>query len=221
MAGWADGVGVFALGTLLLACPSIRISAQTVTVGPQLVLGDYREVSSALRYRGTGLGAAATLAYKKAVLEVGYVRLTYEPAQDGSGLESFRAGQFDARVRYYLTGAVSTEVGVTNRSVDPGFAAQSMGAARAGVRISNTIGSGVRLNLRGNYLLGATFSGGGSAPVGVEIAFGAMGDFARGHVRVTTDYEFQYFNRKTDDGSGEESVPIQQALVRLGVAVGF
>ena len=221
MDGWADGAAVLLLAGLLAVHPPALLSAQTVTVGSQVLLGDYREVSSALRYRGGGFGAAATLAYKKASLEVAYVRLSYDPSENGSGLESFHARQFDARVRYYLTGAVSTEVGVTSRSVDPGFAAQSVGAARAGVRISNAIGSGVRLNLRGNYLLRARFSGGGSAPVGLEIAFGAMGEFARGHVRLTTDYEFQYFNRKTDDGSGEVSVPIQQALVRLGVAVGF
>jgi len=221
MGGWADGGSVLAVAVLLSAHPPIHLSAQTVTIGPQVLLGDYREVSSALRYRGGGLGAAATLAYKKASLEVTYARLSYDPIEDGSTLESFHAGQLDARLRYALTGAVSTEVGLTNRSIDPGFAAQSVGAVRAGIRLSNAIGSGVRLNLRGNYLLRARFSGGGSAPVGLEIAFGVMGEFARGHVRLTTDYEFQYFNRKTDDGSGEVSVPIQQALVRLGVAVGF
>lgn len=220
MAGWADRAAVVLL-VLLSAYPPIRLSAQTVTLGPQLLLGDYREVSSALQYRGGGLGAAATFSHKKASLEVAYVQLKYEPSEDGSGLESFHARQFDARLRYALTRAVSAEVGVTNRSVDPDFAAQSVGAARVGVRLSNVIGSGVRLNLRGNYLLRARFSGGGSAPVGLEIAFGAIGEFAHGHLRLTTDYEFQYFDRKTDDGSGEVSVPIQQSLVRIGVAVGF
>jgi len=36
--------------------PSFPLSAQHVNVGPQIAFGDYREVSSDLHYRGTGLG---------------------------------------------------------------------------------------------------------------------------------------------------------------------
>jgi hypothetical protein len=221
MDGGAGGRIVVALTLLLSAAPAIRLSAQTVTLGPQVLLGDYREVSSALRYRGAGVGGAATLTYRKASLEVAYVQLRYDPTDEGSAEESFHARQFDGRLRYYLTGGVSAEVGVTSRRADPEFAAQSVGAARAGVRLSNAVGSGVRLGLRGNYLPGARFSGGGRAPVGLEVGFGAAGEFARGRVRLTADYEFQYFDRKTGAGTAEVSVPVQQALVRLGGAVAF
>jgi hypothetical protein len=79
----------------------------------------------------------------------------------------------------------------------------------------------VRLGLRGAYLLAGRFSGGGRAPLGIEIGLGVAGEFLRGRLRLGAEYEFQYFNRKTDGGTGEVSVPIQLALVRLGAVVGF
>jgi hypothetical protein len=136
-------------------------------------------------------------------------------------VESFGANQFDLRARYYLTGPVSAEVGVTVRQVDPEFAAQSTGAIRLGARLASDIGGGGRLRLRGAYLAGARFSGGGSAPVGLEIGLGVVGEFLRGRLGLAADYEFQYFDRKTDVESEEVSVPIQQALLRLGATVAF
>ena len=46
-----------ALGMLLLALAR-PAAGQLVTVGPQFVLADYREVTSGLRYSGHGFGGA-------------------------------------------------------------------------------------------------------------------------------------------------------------------
>jgi hypothetical protein len=105
--------------------------------------------------------------------------------------------------------------------VDPEFAAQEAGAARVGVRLSQLVDRDVRLLLRGNYLPAAKFSGGGSASFGLEVGLGVTTDLARGRVRLSAEYEFQYFNRETDDGSRPVSVPIQQALLRFGAAANF
>lgn len=196
------------------------LAAQTIVVGPQLAVGEYREVAAELSYQGAGLGAGFALTHRKLSLEMAYVRLHFEP-DGGAAVEPFDAGQFDLRFRYAVTGVVSAEAGVSTRVVDPEFAAQSVGAARLGVALSNEIGQGVRLGLRGAYLAGGRFSGGGSAPLGVEIGLGVTGSFLRARLRIAADYEFQYFNRKTDDGSGQVSVPIQQALLRLGMGIGF
>lgn len=212
---------VLALAFILTVMSPARLTAQSVSLGPQLLLGDYRETFADLHFRGSGFGGLVTLSYKKAAAEVAYGQLSYDPAEDGDAVTGFTAKQFDARVRYYLAGPASVEVGVTSRKVDPEFTAQSAGAARVGVRLSQLVDPAVRLVLRGNYLPAAKFSGGGSASFGLELGMGVSGDFARGRVRLSAEYEFQHFNRRTDDGSGEVAVPIQQAVLRLGVAGAF
>jgi hypothetical protein len=178
-------------------------------------------VAADLQYQGAGVGVAAVLTRRRVSLEVAYASLTFDPTDEGAAVESFHARQFDVRAYYYLTGPVSAEGGITVRRMDPDLAAQSAGAARLGARLSNEIGRGVRLGLRGAFLTGARFSGGGTAPLAIEIGLGVAGEFLRGRLRLAADYEFQYFNRKTDDGAGEVSVPIQQALLRLGAGIGF
>jgi hypothetical protein len=185
------------------------------------LLADYRETSNDLHYRASGFGGLLTLSYHKLGADVAYARLSYDPSSDGDAVDGFTATQFDARLRYHVAGPVSAEVGVTSRTVDPDFTAQSAGAARVGVRLSHLVDPAVRLSLRGNYLAAAKFTGGGSAPFGLELGLGVNGDLARGRIRVSADYEFQYFGRHTDDGSGEVNVPIQQAMLRLGVAALF
>ncbi len=210
-----------ALAALAVGTSAGPVAAQALSVGPTLVVGDYREVADDQQYQGAGAGAAMVVTRDRLSIDVALARVTFDPTDGGEAVESFTARQFDLRVRYYLTGPVSAEAGLMVREVDPDFAAQSAGAVRLGARLSNDIGRGVRLGLRGTYLAGARFSGGGTAPGGFEIGLGVGGEFLRGRLRVTADYEFQYLNRKTDDGAGAVSVPIQQALLRLGAAVAF
>jgi hypothetical protein len=217
MAGWPSGAVLLIIGAMRPG----GLPAQTFAIGPQVVFGDYREVSADLAYRGAGAGAVVAVARGKVGLEVALAWLRYEPADDGAAVDAFDAQQFDGWLSYDVTRSVSAELGLTNRVVDPDFAAQSAGAVRVGARMSNAIGPGVRLSLRGHYLAGAQFSGGGTAPFGVEVGLGVVGEFLRRRMRVTADYEFQYLDRNTDDGSGQASVPIQQALMRLGAAVAF
>ncbi|MGH7699718.1 MAG: hypothetical protein ACREMJ_04250 [Gemmatimonadales bacterium] len=210
----------------LVCATAIRpygLTAQSLALGPQLVLGDYREVSSDLHYRGAGFGAALTVSYHKVAADVALAQVDYDPTDDANAVDGFQARQFDARVRYYLTGPVSAELGVMSRTVDVDFAAQEAAAVRVGVRVSQLVDPAVRLVLRGNYLAAAKFSGGGSAPFGVDLGLGVSGDLGRGRVRarVVAEYEFQYFGRHTGEGPDEVSVPIQQVLLRFGVAAAF
>jgi hypothetical protein len=73
---------------------------------------------------------------------------------------------------------------------------------------------------RVNYLAGAKFSGGGSAPFAMDVGLSAFYAFARGRLRITGESQFQHFSRTVDVG-GTQDVPIQQVLGRLGLAVGF
>ncbi|MGH7529091.1 MAG: hypothetical protein ACREMN_01775 [Gemmatimonadales bacterium] len=206
-----------------LAVPAAGgLAAQHVVVGPQVVFGDYREVSANLHFRGAGVGAAASLTWKDLSLDVSGTFIDYDPVDDPTGtLASFKATEFDARVRYYVGGPASVEIGIVSREMDPEFEAQSVGAVTAGGRIDYLLGPGVRMRGRAGLLFAPKFSGGGTAsPIGaIELGLGFTVDALRGRLRLTADYDFQRIARTTHYGSGEVDVPIQQSLARVGVAL--
>ncbi|MDP3910842.1 MAG: hypothetical protein Q8Q14_10680, partial [Gemmatimonadales bacterium] len=160
---------------------------------------------------------------KKLGAEATVARITYKPTTDGTATQEFDATQLDLRLRYYLTGPVSAELGFTSRKVEPEFEAQSVGAVTAGASLSYLLGPGVHMNLRGGLLFGAKFSGGGkSSPLGaIELGLGLGVDALRGRLRVMGNYDFQRITREANDGSGEVEVPIQQSVGRIGLAIVF
>jgi len=216
------GLAVCAMGVFLTAQPLNRLAAQRVSIGPQVAFGDYREVSSDLHYRGTGLGAKATLMWKKVSAEVVLSKVKYKPKTSAATAE-FDASEVDVRLRYYVTGPVSAEVGFINRKMKPEFEAQSVGAVTLGARMAYVLGPGVRMSLNGGLLFGSKFSGGGttSALGALQLGLGMTVDALHGRVLITGDYGFQRFSRKTDDGSGALPEPIQQSLGRVGFAIAF
>jgi hypothetical protein len=198
------------------------LSAQHVSIGPQVAFGDYREVSSDLHYRGTGLGAKATLMWKKFSADVVLSKVKYQPTSDSTHMD-FDASEVDLRLRYYITGPVSAELGFMNRKADPEFEAQSVGAVTVGARMAYVLGPGVHMSLNGGLLFGSKFSGGGttSALGALQLGLGITVDALHGRVLVTGDYGFQRFSRTTNDGSGALPAPIQQSLGRVGFAIAF
>ena len=211
------------LAVVLSVFPSFQLSAQHVAVGPVVAFGDYREVSADLHYRGGGIGAKATLEWKKLSADVVLSKVKYKPTDTQNGTTAFNASELDVRVRYYITGPVSAEVGFLNRKADPEFEAQSVGAITMGARMAYLLGPGVHMSLNGGLLFGAKYSGGGatSGLGAMQLGLGLVVDALKGRVRVTGDYGFQRFSRKTDDGSGELDAPIQQSLGRIGIALAF
>ncbi len=217
--GWA----VCALGAVLTAQPLSRLTAQHVSIGPQIAFGDYREVSSDLHYTGSGIGAQATLEWKKFSADVVLTKVKYKPAKGAAATTDFDASEVDVRLRYYIAGPVSGELGFLSRKADPEFEAQSVGAVTAGARMAYLLGPGVRMALRGGLMFGAKYSGGGTTSgVGaLQLGLGLTVDALKGRLRVTGDYGFQRFSRETDDGSGALPAPIQQSLGRIGFAIAF
>jgi hypothetical protein len=211
------------VGTIVLSIiPSFQLSAQHFSVGPQIVFGDYREVSSDLHYRGAGMGAKATVTWKKFSADVALSKVKYKP-KTSAATTNFDASEVDVRLRYYITGPVSAELGFVNRKMDPEFEAQSVGAVTVGARMAYVLGPGVRMSLNGGLLFGSKFSGGGttSALGALQLGLGLTVDALHGRVLVTGDYGFQRFSRKTDDGSGALPAPIQQSLGRVGFSITF
>ena len=145
---------VFALTAAVMTVsiiPTFQLSAQHFSVGPQIAFGDYREVSSDLHYRGTGMGAKATLMWKKLSADVVVSKLKYKPKTSAATAE-FDASEVDVRLRYYVTGPVSAEIGFINRKMKPEFEAQSVGAVTFGARMAYVLGPGVRMSLNGGLL---------------------------------------------------------------------
>jgi hypothetical protein len=208
---------------LLSIIPSFQLAAQHVAIGPQVAFGDYREVSSALHYRGSGIALKTALTWRKFSADVVLSKIKYKPSSDGTATKQFDASEVDVRVRYYLSGPVSAELGLISRKADPEFEAQSVGAVTAGAQMAYMLGPGVRMALSGGLLFGSKFSGGGTTSVlgALQLGLGVTVDALRGRVQVTGDYGFQRFSRETDDGSGAVSAPIQQSVGRVGFAIAF
>ncbi len=212
-----------ALALALVVLSPLSLAAQHVSIGPQIAFGDYREVSSALHYRGNGLAAKATVEFKKLSADIVISKVKYKPVDPTNGTSEFDASEIDVKMRYYIRGPFSAEVGFMNRKADPEFEAQSVGAVTLGAYMGYLLGPGVHMSLNGGLLFGAKYSGGGttSGLGAVQLGLGLTVDALKGRVQVTGDYGFQTFSRQTDDGSGPLDAPIQQSLGRVGLAIAF
>ena len=195
--------------------------AQQVNVGVQGVFGDYRELSSALSYNGGGLGGFVEANYHKFSGDFEIAKVQFNPSSGSAATEKFTSTQFDAHLRWFLASGVSLETGYTKRDISPDFTTQDFTAIRAGVRANYGLGPGVNLLLRGNYLAAAKFSGGGTAPFALELGLGLSVGKANNRYRFTADYEFQRIDRKTTISGTDYKVPIQQAMARVGAAIGL
>jgi hypothetical protein len=201
-------------GLMLLVASAAH--AQTVTIGVHGALGDYRESAEELHFRGGGGGFSVTLSWRQWRADATGTQINYDPVNNAS-LQSFKSKEGEGHVGYAFTPSLIGEVGVVSRSIDPDFAAQKMTAIPVGLRYLAVIAPGASIGIRGDYLAGAKFSGGGSASLAVELGMFFWAGASNGRWRFTGDYSFQRVDRKT----GGLNTPIQQSLAKLGLAVGF
>ena len=206
-------------GTLVgaaLVAGAAPLTAQRLNLGVQGVFADYRELSSALTYSGGGFAGIAQLNWHKFGADFQVAKVNYNPTSGSLATDKFSSTQFDAHLRWFLASGISLETGYTKRDISPDFTTQNFTAIRAGVLANYGLGPGANLLLRGNYLAAAKFSGGGTAPFALELGLGVSVGAANGRYRITGSYEFQRIDRKTS-----VKVPIQQAMARIGAAVGL
>jgi len=212
-----------AVAPLLLALAAVPAGglAQHVTIGPQFAVVDYREVSSGLRYSGSGGGGVAMVTYRKFSLAAAVVRLSLDPTEGSTAGTGFTATQVDAWLAYDVSSYASLEVGLIRRTADPEFDAQSVGAVRVGARSSYALGPGATVSFRANYLAAPQFSGGGRASFSLDVGLGLDVRLA-GRLHALADYAVQRLDRKTDPGGqGEVDAPIRQSVARVGLGVTF
>jgi hypothetical protein len=207
------------LGLALAAAP---LSAQQVTLGAGFAFSDYQEQADFLYFRGTGPAALLAVEHGRFALRAGAWHLNMEPTGEAAaGLESFTMDELDIRFGVRTVSVLSVEAGYLRRSVAPSRAAQSYSAATFGIRAAYPLAPGAEVGLRTSYVAGTDFTGGGSAPFGIELGLSAGYGPGSGRYRVAGDYGFQRIDRRTDQNGTQLSVPIQSWVARLGLAVRF
>jgi hypothetical protein len=211
--------GLAGLSVLTLVGP--RIAAQAVSIGPQFALASYREVSSGLRYQGSGLGGALVARFRRLHAEASVVRLSFDPESGATATGSFKATEVSGWLAFDVATYASIEAGFIRRSVDPAFNAQSVGALRLGARSFYTLGSGATVLFHADYLAAPHFTGGGTAPFSIDLGLGLDVQLA-GRVHATAAYAFQRLDRRTTlPGATQLDAAIEESLARLGLAVAF
>lgn len=214
---WAAGAAL--LGSLSLIVPGRRAEAQRISAGAQYTLAQYAEQGSSLRFTGSGAAGHVTVSWRRIGLHAAAARLSFAPREPSGFTEAFDATQLDVRLRVRATRLLSVEAGFIDRDVDPLHTAQSVTAMRLGAMVAFPLHVGSDLAVRASYLGGSRFSGGGSAPFGVEIGMNVTHAPWSPRLRLTGDLEFQRFDRHTTTSGGELAAPIQSAVARLGLMV--
>jgi hypothetical protein len=212
-----------ALWTLaLLALAGTPLRAQQVTLGAGYALADYREQAGFLHFTGGGPSAMVAVERGRLALRVDGWHLNMDPEKNAAPpLEPFTLDQVNIRLGLRAVSVVRIEAGYMKRWVDPSRAAQSLSAASLGVGAAYPLAPGAEVAVRTAYVAGTGFSGGGSAPFGVELGLSATYGPGSGRFRLTGDYEFQRIDRRTDQGGTRLSVPIQSSLARVGLTIRF
>lgn len=207
------------LGLIAAAAP---LAAQQVTLGAGYALADYQEQAAFLHFKGSGPTAMLTVERGRLALRVDASHLDLDPPENSATpLEPFKVDQISLRLGVRTMSVVAVEAGFFRRSTSPSRAAQSYSAATLGIRAAYPLAPGADVALRTAYVAGTDFSGGGSAPFGIELGLSAAYGPGAGRFRITGDYEFQRIDRRTDQNGTRLSVPIQSSVARLGVSAKF
>jgi hypothetical protein len=211
-----------ALLVLAFGTAAAPVAAQQVTLGAGYALADYQEQAAFLHFRGSGPTAMVVVERGRLALRVDASHLDLEPPDDSpSPLESFKVDQIGVRLGVRAVSHVSVEAGYFRRSTAPSRAAQSYSAGTLGIRAAYPLAPGADVAVRSAYVAGTGFSGGGSAPFGIELGLSAAYGPGSGRYRVTGDYEFQRIDRRTEQSGTRLKVPIQSSVARFGLSVEF
>lgn len=208
------------LGLLLAVAGST--SAQQITLGAGYALADYREQAAFLHFQGSGPSAMLEVERGRLALRLDGAHLSFDPSgADAAPLDPFTVDQFSVRLGVRTMSLVGLEAGYFHRSAAPSRAAQSFSAATLGLRAAYPLAPGADVALRTAYVASTDFTGGGSAPFGIELGLSAGYGPGSGRYRLTGEYQFQRIDRRTDQGGTRLNVPIQSSMARLALAVRF
>lgn len=205
----------------LLLLIGTRAEAQRISAGAQYAFSEYAEQGSSLRFDGAGPAGHVSVGWRRFDIGLSAARLSFAPADAGGATQPFDVTQTGITLSVRAARMVSVEAGLIDRDVAPLHAAQSVTAVRLGARMAFPLATATDVAVRGSYLAGGRFSGGGSAPFGVEIGLGVSYAPWWERVRLTGDLEFLRFDRRISTGDGSIDAPLQGSTARLGVMVAY
>ncbi|HEV7365536.1 MAG TPA: hypothetical protein VGN76_06790 [Gemmatimonadales bacterium] len=206
----------------LVAAIASSSVAQQVTLAAGYALADYQEQAAFLHFQGSGPSAMLDVERGRLAVRVDGSHLSLDPSGEGPApLDPFTMDQFSVRFGVRTMSLVGLEAGYFRRSTAPTRAAQSFSAATLGVRAAYPLAPGADVALRTAYVAGFDFTGGGSAPFGIELGLSAGYGPGSGRYRITGEYQFQRIDRRTEQSGSRLSVPIQSSVARLALAVKF
>jgi hypothetical protein len=209
------------VAVVLLAVVATRADAQRISAGAQIAFAEYSEQGASLRFDGGGPSAHVSLGWRRFDVSFSAAHLAFVSTEAGDVAEPFDVTQTDLTLRVRATRLVSVEAGFVDREVKPLLAAQSVATMRVGALMAIPLAAGADVAVRASYLAGSKFSGGGSAPFGVEIGLGVSYAPWWERVRVTGDLEFLRLDRSIASTAGRIPAPIQSSTARLGVMVTY
>lgn len=205
-------------GFLLLAvlCP-VPVAAQSIRFAVGISGVSFSEVDENVQYDGAGGSAMIDFRFGRFMIQgEGYIaRMTPDPETGSTETVDFRQG--DIRIAYFFSPALAIQIGGSGRQAIPEFSTTDVGYGRIGLISENRLGSIARIWVRGAYLPGPKFSGGGTAEFAFEIGLGTWIGTSNGRFGVRIEYDFQRIDRQVND----VSVPQQQMVGRLSLEVGF
>ena len=209
------------LAVALLVVLATRADAQRISAGAQIAFAEYAEQGASLHFDGAGPSGHVSLGWRRFDVSFSAARLSFASTATDDVAEPFDVTQTELSLRVRATRLVSVEAGFLEREVAPLHAAQSVAAIRLGALMAFPLAPGADVAVRASYLTGSRFSGGGSAPFGVQLGLGVSYAPWWERVRITGDLEFMRLDRRIATEDGPVSTPIQSSTARLGVMIAY
>lgn len=210
----------FLLATLWAVPAALAAQHPDLKVMAGYALGQYREESKVLDFRGQGPALRVDATWRRWGLLVEGRRLDLKPTTPDNGFVPFTTTETEIALRFQPRRALPAEVeiGTIRRTASPATAAQELRAFRAGGAAHFALGDGAIVDTRAAWLFGAKFSGGGKATtamtLGLRAAYRPLRRYGWGWLVV--DYAFERYDRTTD-----APVPLQGSTVAMGVEARF
>jgi hypothetical protein len=200
---------------MLLAAP---LGAQTATISAGYALAHYSEQASTLSFDGSGPDASVAVGWWRLEAFGDWQQLGLVP-HSGSTLQSFTMTDLTAGIRVHVAPLVSVEAGYQHRGVSPTGTAESFSALRMTARTDLPLAPGAVATVRAGYVGTLTFSGGGTAPMGLDLGLGFGYGPGSGRVQIVGRYDFERIDRHTVILTASHAVPIESSVGQLGLAV--
>lgn len=207
--------GLLVIAALVATAP---LRAQHVTIDAGYALAHYSEQASSLSFDGSGPAGSVGLSWWRLEAFGEGQELALSPPH-GSSLQSFTLTDLTGGVRVHVAPLVSIEAAYQHRAISPTASAEAFAALRTAIRMDLPLAPGAAVSARAGYVGALDFSGGGTAPLGLDLGLGFGYGPGAGHIRVIGRYDLERIDRRTVVLTALHAVPLESSVGMLGIAV--